>query len=283
MSENNINNNEKKAVPEFEKLEDILGCKNCKLDCHCNPNKCNFPDTPYSKNNCKRIGKNILIMEIIIGVIAEILIISLSYIIFHSIALSISLAVLAVAAMFYCDENFVDEIIRKKFASAETKRKEEYDAKVEEIKRHNEILERQERGETEEYLSFKNQVNEITEKLDERIESFSNDKFVDFVSSLKCLNSQITPANFEYLYIQTFYNIHLISLIQNIDTYLDKYFEGQTTIREIEAFENLIDSFDKRISQIIKSLREADEEEFIKKMNSLQEGIYNVATEKKEN
>ena len=277
-----INNSEKKSIPEFKKLEDILECKNCKKDCKCNPNKNNRPDTPSSKKDCKRVIGIISIVEIIIGIVIETILITLSFLVFHSAALCVLLAILCIAIMFYFNEKFTDEIIEKKFITIEKERQSKYDEEVQKIKMYNEIIERQERGETEEYISFKNHADKVTGEIFDFLSGFSDNNFIEFVSSLKNLNLKISPDNFEYVYIQTFYNIHLPSLSQNIQTYWSKCSEDKSTIREDEAFEKLLYSFNKRIAQIIEGLEEDDEKRFIKKLNVLNVEIYNLDYNPKE-
>lgn len=168
MNENNQTYETTKEVeiPEYKELSELLGCSNCTINCPCSKTR-SWPDPIYSKWKCVKEKRKIRIIEILIGILLEIAFILASYFIFHNFFVTLLIAILIIAGMCWFDYEFLGEILEKKYKEKELKRKKVFDQKVEEAKKQNELNSRLARGETDEFFAFKENINDMAEKLEE--------------------------------------------------------------------------------------------------------------------
>ena len=94
-------------------------------------------------------------------------------------------------------------------------------------------------------------------------------RFENLHKNLGNLTDKISPETFEYAFIQKFYLEHLPSLINSIEIYCNKS-QNELTVKEKTSFERLVEAFDKKIENVSTALAEQTENEFISRMEELQ-------------
>lgn len=270
-------------IPIFKDLKSELGCQNCKQ-------KCNFDSTnnwknvsPNSKWQCEKEKRKIKTIETLIFAAIEIVSILIIYFLLKNIFITLFLGVALVGVMIWFDFEKFDKVLSEYYQKLEEQRKTSFEKDVETIKANNECIRRKASGETEEYISFKDKAIKLTRKVFEQKEnvfatSYDEEEekantikklFLNLYNNLNNLTDKISPTTFEYAYIQKFYASHLPSLIESIEMYYSKN-ENEISLREKCSFEKLLETFDKKIVNVSNALAEQTENEFISKMESLQ-------------
>lgn len=269
---------EEQEIPTFKTLREELGCASCTKNC-----KYSNYGSPNSKWVCEKEKIKIKTIETIVFAAIEIISILIIYFLLKNICITIFLGIALVGVMIWFDFEKIDNLLSDRYKKIEEERKISYDKTVEAIKTNNESIRRKANGETDEYIAFKNKADQLTQEIFEQKEkicsnpTIEEDKkenafkklFSDLYNNLKDLTDKISPMTFEYPYIQKFYNAHLPTLIESIDKYYSKN-EGEHSLREKVSFEKLIETFDKKIENVCTALNEQTENDFISKMEELQ-------------
>ena len=277
-------------IPTFKDLRSELGCENCTQRC-----KYDFSNnwknaSPNSKWECEKEKRKVKIIETVVFAVVEIIAILFIYFLLKNIFITIFLGVALVGVMIWFDFEKLDKLQTEHYQNLEEERKRNFEKEVEKTKANNEAIRRKANGETEEYLAFKEKAKNLTQKICEQKKIldlnnsivFEGEKtentiirpFSSLYNNLKSLTDKISPDTFEYAYIQKFYLEHLPSLIESIETYYGKN-EDDLSVREKASFERLIEAFDRKIENVATALAEQTENEFVSKMENLQNQMLN--------
>lgn len=269
---------EEQEIPTFKTLREELGCKNCTKNCKFADSYYN--SSPNSKWGCEKEKRKIKTIETIVFAAIEVISILIFYFLLKNIFITIFLGIALVGVMIWFDFEKIDNLLSDRYKKIEDGRKTAFDKNVEAIKATNESIRRKANGETDEYIAFKNKAIQLTQKFFEQKEkicsTLTNDDekenmfkklFSNLYNNLNELTDKISPTTYEYEFIQKFYNSHIPTLIESIDKY---YSKSEHSLREKVSFEKLIETFDKKIENVHTALNEETENDFVSKMEDLQ-------------
>ena len=278
-----VNQTAEQEIPTFKNLKSELGCENCTRKCKFDSNNNWNNVSPNSKWECDKEKRKIKTIETVIFAVIEIVSILIMYFLLKNIFITVFLGVALIGVMIWFDFEKFDKVLSEHYQKLEEQRKINFEKEVETIKSNNESIRRKMSGETEEYIVFKEKAIKLTQKVfeqkekvcaiitneeDEKANTFKK-LFSSLYSNLRDLTDKVSPATFEYAYIQKFYLEHLPSLIESMETYYAKN-EDDLSVREKVSFERLIEAFDKKIENVSNALAEQTENEFVSKMDALQ-------------
>lgn len=280
-----VNVTTEQEIPTFETLRTELGCEKCTHKCKFCSNTNWNNSSPKSKWECEKEKKKVKTIEAVVFAVVEIVALLIIYFLLKNFLITVFLGVALVGVMIWFDFEKFDHVQEERYQKLEEERKLSFDKEVETIKANNETVRRKANGETEEYLAFKEKAENLTQKICEQKKRldlnnsivFEGEKtentiirpFSSLYNNLKSLTDKISPETYEYAYIQKFYLEHLPSLIKSMETYYSKN-ESELTVREKSSFEKLIEAFNKKIENVSTALAEQTENEFVSKMESLQ-------------
>lgn len=280
-----VNVTTEQEIPTFENLRTELGCAKCTHKCKFCSNTNWNDSSPSSKWECEKEKKKVKKIETVVFAAVEIVALLIIYFLLKNFLITVFLGVALVGVMIWFDFEKFDLVQKERYQKLEEERKLIFDKEVETIKANNEAIRRKANGETEEYVSFKENAVNLTQKIcnqkqildleksivfeGEKTENTIIRPFSSLYNNLKSLTDKISPENYEYVYIQKFYLEHLPSLIKSMETYYAKN-NDELTVREKASFERLIEAFDRKIENVSTALAEQTENEFVSKMESLQ-------------
>ena len=232
-------------------------------------------------NQPKKVSITKLVIEILIFIA-----VTISNLIFFNgfwmTILKISLTFISLGLL-----DFISDLLIKYICvNSEKKRKEIYDIKIQKINEENEAIRKANLGitaETEKFFdnsillfnefkyvfdSFKPNLN-----LESKNEKRVIDKFEEFLKELEELNGKLSKDNIDSTYITTLYDVHLPKLLEYSKRFSASIISGILTQKQIIEFSNLIEVFRTKIDNHAEYLQNKEEDDFLIKMQALNEDI----------
>ncbi|MGN1298437.1 MAG: hypothetical protein ACI4UE_00410 [Candidatus Scatovivens sp.] len=268
-------------IPEFQELEQLLNCNECKQRSTCN---CTIR-TMKQKTDCPKISRKVYTIQMVAEIILLVGICLGSYFLFKNFW------ILLVTACIVCVFNiFIDSALEKKIEEKsfenEKERKRAYKEEVSRIVKENELLKRKKNGESEEYIQFTENILKLTISLEDIIDKIKNQEVQDskerkrvkekcgkLMEELNSLNEMMNPKIFQTTYIQTLYCIHLVRLLDNMQEYYNLDLQNKLTDKQIKEFGNLLEAFIQKIANHHEYLYTQQEDDFIIRMKSLNQSV----------
>jgi len=270
-------------LPEFTPITDVLNCNNCSLRSECE--KLREHEKVSSKYDCEKFVRLVSGIKLFFEFSILAIIIAISIFYFHTFWKPTFYSIATFIVILFFDL-FSDKIIYKICLNSENKRRNEYNEKVEKLKKENEAIERANLGITEEVQKFLDNANNMLNELISIYNSIKEHtgletkegervlkKFEGVNSELEILNGKLSKGNFDASYISTLYKVHLPKLLEYANKFAELLNSKTITQNQIIKFADLLEVFRIKIANHTQYLKDKVEDDFIIKITALNEDV----------
>ena len=265
---------------DFNELSEILNCYDCNFfceDCIYHPGRDAYSlmrrYNLTSKLQCPKFQKRLMVVKTLLNFLFLPLLFFFGFGTFKFLIGTIFYGFIIIGF-----DKLTDDFLIKYYENVEIKRRQEYDDAIKKIKD-----EKMTDEECDFFTFAETLYKSLSEKYEEIVKSkallnISNGKrvekkFEEVLIEFENLNKKLSEENIRTSYIKTLYNLHIVKLIEISVKFIELLKLNEVTDEQVKEFSNLLEVFRKKISDNQIYLQEKAEQDFIIKMQALNDDV----------